>query len=530
MSAAAPARLVTAVVGAGPAGLLFAIAGKLLAARAAPDTEWRVRVFDKREHYARTHRLRMAPAAYRELQRALGDPRFDDLIAFLEGCDFTPEVNVLEERLATLARAVGCEKTLAAVGTGTGELSLAELRARLEADGDLEKGDVLTIVGADSVHSAVREMVRGDLAPSQERHEQLARVRVTGAGLAKRLGAADQLRLSKVLGSVVDYRLNHNGFAEVDLFLSPREFEVIHGLGANPREPVALTDEKLGELRAPLFRAIVAYLEREPDGGKRELLLYSTFRLEHSRMPRVSFPRPDLGGYVFLVGDAAVSLPFQRGMSCLAHAALHLARAHVDLLKGGDPSELAQRYDVDVAEIVLRELMVVRSRARLVRTLREIVRLSAMLPFPIQSWWLRVEEQVRLRDRLSIWFWLNFGFAGATFAVAIGGSLFGTSLAWASLPIAMVGGVVYHAALAFEGGPHRLVRRVWELSIAALFFAGVGIVLQRRLSTGAFRLGPEPLWWLVLALGFVAGLYAFERWVARWFTSAGLSFRDDSAE
>ncbi|MBL8743397.1 MAG: hypothetical protein JNK04_19945, partial [Myxococcales bacterium] len=65
--------------------------------------------------------------------------------------------------------------------------------------------------------------------------------------------------------------------------------------------------------------------------------------------------------------------------------------------------------------------------------------------------------------------------------------------------------------------------------IAALFVAGVGIVLERRLATGAFHLGPEPLWWLILAAAFVAGLYLFELWVVRWFESAGLSFRDDGA-
>lgn len=523
------ARLVTAVVGAGPAGLLFAIAGKLLAAQLAPGAEWRLRVFDKREQYARTHRLRMAPAAYREMARVLRDARFDDLLSFLEETEFSPEVNALEGRLAELLAAVGCRKTIAAIGSGEGELSLAELRARLEAEGDLRKDDVFTIVGADSVHSAVRELVRGDLVPSQERHEQLARIRVTGAGLPRRLGAADQLRLSKVLGSVVDYRLNSNGFAEVDLFLTGQEFDVIHALGANPREPVTLSADRLRELRAPLFRAIVSYLEQGPEGGKRELALYSTFRLEHSRMPRVSFPLPSLHAYAFLVGDAAVSLPFQRGMSCLAHAALSLAEAHVALLKGGEAGDIAQRYDISVAEIVMRELVVVRSRARLVRTLREIVRLSAMLPFPIQSWWLRVDEHVRLRDRFSLWFWLNAAVAVAVFGLAIGGSLIGHALAWVSAPLAMVGGVVYHAALAFEGGPHRLVRRVWEVAIAGLFVAGVGIVLQRWLATGAFRLGLEPFWWLISAAAFVIGLYLFEGWVARWFASAGLSFRDDSA-
>ena len=48
---------VIAIVGAGPAGLLFGILASIRSPAA------RVTLFDKRSEYARTHRLRMAPEA-----------------------------------------------------------------------------------------------------------------------------------------------------------------------------------------------------------------------------------------------------------------------------------------------------------------------------------------------------------------------------------------------------------------------------------------------------------------------------------
>jgi hypothetical protein len=360
----------------------------------------------------------------------------------------------------------------------------------------------MTIVAADSVHSTVREMVRGDVRPARQTHERIARIRIVGDDLPKRLGATDQVRLSKVLGSVLDYRLNHNGYAEMDLFLTPHEHEVVQGLGATPREPVLLTRGLLGKLRAPLFRAIVDHV-----GAGRQIFVQSTFALEHAVMPKLTYAPPELGAHVFLLGDAGISLPFQRGMACLARCALGLARIHCDLARG-DASAVA-RYDTESHAIVRRELTIVRNRAQIVGVLREIVRVSALLPFPIQSWWLRARERVRPADRLSVWFFLNLGVATVACVLALRDS-------WVSVPTEVVGGVVYHSALAFEGGPHRFVRRIWEVQIAVLF--GTGLAVTTR--TG--RLGVAMTWWLVLAAGFVAGLYVFERLVAKWFARARL--------
>lgn len=530
-------RVATAVVGAGPAGLLFAIAARVLAAKRGEETAsaLAIRIYDKRASYARTHRLRMAPEAYRELARELDHPVASELLGFLEGTEFAPEVNVLEAHLSRAAADLGLEKEQLSVGSAEGETSLAELRTRTLRCVGADDDALFTIVAADSVHSAVRELVRGDTMPTRVTHERIARVRVVGEGLARRLGALDRLRLSKVLGSVVDYRLNSNGFAEVDLFLTEEEFALVSGLGATPRAPVPLSAELLARLRdprarAPMFSAIVEHLAADPAGRRREVLLQSSFRLEHAVMPTLVFEDAATSGPVFLVGDAGISLPFQRGMSCLARCALHLARAHVALVSA-PPSErrrIGHAYDGAAASVLREELQIVRSRASLVRTLREIVRVSALLPFPIQSWWLSAGKKARARDRLSIWFAWNVGVA----ATVLAASALAYFVAWpwviAALGSAVLGGVAYHAAVAFEGGAHRGVRRVWEVTIASLLVGGVGLAARDGVTAGAW-LTPAPVFWFVAGAFFVAGLYVFERWVVRWFTRAGLAFRDDDA-
>ncbi len=517
-------RLTTAVVGAGPAGLLFSIASRSLFERSQgnPD-DWVLRVYDKRETYARTHRLRLDPKPYLELKRAIDTPGFDGLVSFLEESEFAPEVNALEEKLIGMALELGIHKELLAVGSGPDEISLQGLRKRLEGEGVIGPSTTFTIVGCDSVHSAVRELVRGDVRPARQTHERIARIRVTGSDLPKRLGAVDQVRLSKVLGSVLDYRLNRNGFAEMDLFVTAHEHDVIASLGASPRTPVLLTGKLLGKLRAPLFRAIIDHLEA--GGRERQVFVQSTFELEHSVMPKLVFrvPNQDHHDVVFLLGDAGISLPFQRGMACLGRCALSLARLHCELALGTDAN--ATRYEQEAAEITRRELATVRSRAQIVGLLREIVRVSALLPFPIQSWWLRARDRDRRRDRFSLWFFLNLGLALAAFAVAMGGSTLAHVghvsgwVAWGSVPLEAAGGVAYHSALAFEGGRHRLVRRVWEVQIAALFACGAALTAWAALYLAA-------LWWLILAGAFVVGLYVFERVVRGWFARAGLTFEE----
>ena len=468
--------LTTAVIGAGPAGLLFTLIGKISMADA-----WTVQLYDKREAYARTHRLRMAPEPYRAIQKELDDPRFDALVAFLDEHHFSPEVNLLEAKLTQLLAELGVRKTVREI------VSLDDVQAD-------------TIVGADSVHSTVRDLVRGTIEPQAHTHERVARLRVTGPDLPARLNVVDQYRLSKVLGSVVDYRLNKNGFAEIDLFLTEQEHALVHGLGATPKDPVAIDARMLERMEAPLFRAIVEQLEHR----ERKILLQSTFRLEHAVMPRVSFSTGR--GRVFLVGDAAVSLPFFRGMACLASCAHALARAHA--------TGKLDEYEPDVAAIVVAEMAIVRSRAQLIRVLRELVRVSSLLPFPIQAWWLSAAREP-VPDEVSPSGWFNILIA----ASAAGLTMLGLVSPWLTLlalPVQIGGGVAYRWTLELEPGPHRHLRRIWELQLALLAIAGVTLSLLRRVHWLA------ALWWWILGAAFVAGIYLFEGFVARRLARAKL--------
>ena len=468
--------LTTAVIGAGPAGLLFSLIGKL-----SMGETWEVQLFDKRESYIRTHRLRMDPEPYLAIQKALNAPRFDALISFLAEHHFSPEANRLEAKLTELLAGLGIRRIVREITT------IKDLRAD-------------TIVGADSVHSTVRELVRGNISPVKHTHERLARLRVTGADLPARLSVVDQFRLSKVLGSVVDYRLNANGFAEIDLFLSEGEHAIALGLGATPKEPVEITLKSVDRVRAPLLHAIVAHLAH----GERRLVLHSAFQLEHAVMPRLSFEAD--GRRVFLLGDAGVSLPFFRGMACLGWCAHALARAHA--------SRNFDAYDQEVAGIVRREVAVVRARAQAIRGLRELIRISALLPFPIQSWWLSAARDPT-PDQVAPSTYFNMLIAASAGALMLLG-LISPWLALISLPVQVGGGVAYRWTLDLEPGPHRYLRRVWEVQIAAIAVVGVTCAVVGWMSLWAL------VWWWIVGAAFAAGIYSFEWFVARRFRHARL--------
>lgn len=472
--------LKTAIVGAGPAGLLFALIGKILMA-----DNWTVELYDKRESYVRSHRLRIAPEPYQAIQRELNDPRFDALMQLLEQHAFAPEVNLLESKLTELLTSFGVHKRVQEVTT-------------------LDELDADTIVAADSVHSRLRALVADGVMPISQTHQRVARLRVTGADLPARLGVVDKFRLSKVLGSVVDYRLNGNGFAELDLFLSPSEFRLLHALGATPKTPLVLSSTRIDAVRAPLLRAIVAHLEQ----GDREIVLHSTFELAHAIMPQRRFQHGHK--QVFLLGDAAVSLPFFRGMACLASCAHALARAHA--------SGQFDAYERDVDAVVKREVSTVSARAQLIRGVRELTRISALLPFPIQTWWLSA-ARTPVPDRLSPGTIFNLVVALAAGAAA----LLGLAVPWLA-PLALagqwLGGVAYRWTLTLEPGPHRYLRRVWELQLFVIAVAGVALVAADRVSWWALG------WWWLLGLAFAAGIYGFE-----WLVAARLArgaLHDDS--
>ena len=615
-------RIATLVVGAGPAGLLFSIVARILYERRGGDPRaWPFFLFDKRTSYERTHRLRMAPAPYRDIAKELQHPGYDAFLAFLERQQFRPEVNRLEERLTALALKLGVRPELQCVGPAAGGVTLAELRARLEREGQLRPDDRLTIVAADSVRSDVRGFVGRGATPVERTHQYLARLHVVGDGLPDALGVIEQYKLSKVLASLLDYRLNANGYAEVDLFLTADEHHAVVGLGATPRDPVVLTGDKLRALRrAPFFRRIVDRFRDGFGGGRCEVRLQSTFCLEHRFMECVVFNLKELDAQVFLVGDAAISLPFFRGMACLARCAYHLAEAHCDLaglaqrdpgpeerqaiqrtffsadrpmlygtkpmfgrivrveptVRQGRPAMVvlhrwllhygvhvlqrkgdgwtslhhlapvwrrtafadfaaqvdpALRYQREVADVRRAELAVVASRAWLVRGAREFVRVSSLLPFPMQTWFLSFPERDLRPARWSLGLVVNLALAVAAAGAALAGLFLGSivdpRLAWiwlAALPLQGVGGAAYAAAREIEGGPQRLTRAVWRIQILALAVGGAASLFLAR---GVLLPMLAALSWFVLALPFVAGLYVFEFFDRRWWGRARLGAQSD---
>lgn len=468
--------LKTAVVGAGPAGLLFTLITKLLLG-----DRWQVQLYDKRSTYARTHRLRIAREPYLAIRKGLNAQPFDELIAFLEEHQFSPEVNRLEDKLEAILATLGIVKQVRTIT-------------------NLEELDADTVVGADSVHSTVAALVAANLRPARSTFERVARLRVTGRALPPRLTTLDQFRLSKVLTSVVDYRVNANGFAELDLFLTEREYARIRRLDASPKSPVRLTPALLGRVEAPLFAAIVAQLAN----GNDEVTLHSTFELQHSVMPRVTFRVGT--AQVFLLGDAAVSLPFFRGMACLGACAHALARAHADAA--------FDAYEPAVASIVKRELSVVRARGFLVHAARELVRLSAMLPFPIQTWWLSAAGDP-MPEQWSAGAYFNLVVALAALGVAALG-WWTPWVALLALPLELLAGIVYRWTLRLEPGPHRHLRRIWALQLTALALMGVAAVSTSRLPW------PAVMGWWIMGVFFAVGIYVFERVVARHLLHARL--------
>lgn len=498
----------TAIIGAGPAGLLFALISRI---RMTESSRWRISLFDKRTTYSRTHRLRIDPAVFRSIQRELSHSLFDELCAFLDADSYTPVVNELETFLSELCARIGVFREPLALGNGAGETDLHALQRHLGID-----KEPWTIVGADSVRSTVRQLVGPDLVPRHATHEQLVRLILRGPGLPDRLNRVHQYRLSKVLGSVLSYRLNKNGYGEVDLFLSPQEHGVVAKLGANPREPVGLRPERLSGLQAPLFGRIVALFCRGFGEGECTVDLQSSFRLEHSVSPRRVFRMDDRNALVFLVGDAAVALPFQRGISCMGKCANELARIHVELLTAEDRFAVAARYDECVDEIVDKELRIVRARARLVRGLREFVRMSSLLPFPIQSWFLSVRHRDVGRFTFTPGFVLNFGAAALASAAAYGRYW---TAAWI---LQTLGGVAYRAALSFESPPHRSVKAVWQMQIVGWLVVGLATTLRDTWAAGApASLFSSVAWW-VGGLPFALGIYLFEFLGNRWFKAGEL--------
>ena len=515
-----PHRFVTIVVGAGPAGLLFC----LVAAIRSNTEQPAIVLIDKRTTYERTHRLRMDRRPYLAVQEQLGNVLFDELIDFLDAENFRPAANQLEAKLQELVARAGIDRQQLTVGDGPGEYDLAGLRLGLEGAGVLEPGGQLMVVGADSVKSATRALVADEAATVERVHQTVARLRIDGESLPESLDPIRQLKVAKLLGSAIDYRFNQNGFAEIDLFLSPEEHQAVEGLGARPADPVAMTPELLDGLGAPLFASVVDHLAGELGPGPNRVSIHSTFRLEHRYQQRVAFfDEPGVVGdtAVFLVGDAAVSLPFFRGMAALMACVDQLASVHADLDRYADGTrDLASavlRYDNAVAAIRKREVATVESRARAVRVARELVRVSAMAPFPIQTWLLSVRSAPRnvpAGRQMGASLAITVVLVALAATRAVMSPLIGV-VGLLCVPIQIGAGALYRSDLASPRRPNPAMALVCRFQVVALMIAGLVIAVANPFASGWWiRSGAAVGWW-VLGLVFVAGMYLYEELAGR---------------
>jgi hypothetical protein len=516
-------RLVTAVIGAGPAGSMFCFVSRLLAIKSQiPPKIWRIILLDKRNEYQRSHRLVIDRKVYKSCQKEMNDQIFDSLIEFLEKNSFAPRVNELETFLSLAISQLGVEKRVLTLGNSPGDTSFAALRKDFEENQLIDSEDLLTIVGADSVHSTVRTTLGPRLVLEHSTHEHLARFLVRGRAIPEKIHAFERYRLAKILGSVVMYYPKNSENAEVDLFLSAKEFQVISSLGANPKTPVFLNLKDPLFRDAPFLKRILQQLSRGLSDDPCEVFLISTFQLEHAVCPTRVFKMPEINAFAFLVGDAAIALPFQRGMAALLKSVSSLASAHLNLLRSPSTVEkIAFDYDKAVGKIVEEELNIVRARAKLVRGLKEFFRISAILPFPIQSWFLSHEDRAEKWEALSSWRVINFICAVSAFCIAFGKND-AHSIGWMMLLglfSQTLGGFLYRATLEYERPPFRTLKSIWAIQISAWFITGTYKMLSEpSKSFGSSEMLYGTIWWFG-GIFFIFGIYAFEFLSTRWWKS-----------
>lgn len=516
-----------AIVGAGPAGLLLATSVALLLEREARGPAVHLVLLDKRQTYERTHRLRMAPKPYKELQKTLGDPRFDALVAFLEGERWSPRISDLEQHLLTLTQSLGVAKRVMHVGEGPGKIDFAALRQGLEDDGLLSPGAPFVVVAADSVRSETKQLAGFSNSSAGRTYYAVARVLLSGADLPTKLNVVDQLKLSKLLGSIVDYRLRKDGVAEVDLFLDDKERQALLQLNASPRSPVVIDDVKVQCRGAPLFRRVVAHLQMGFAPTPCEVQLASLFELEHNVEPTLTRRLDDVNAWLFLVGDAGISLPFFRGMACLAKCVRQLALLVVPEMTQDAPAldACAARYESACATIKDEEVSIVNARGRLIRVAREFVRISAMSPLPMQDWLLSIPVDSDARLRPCPAFWLSFAFALPVLLLVAAGNVGELvlplpGLSWlallVALPIQVGGGVLYHYVADHLPKSLPLVRTLWRVQVLLLLIGGVGVSTATVVHAGSSAQIAAALSWFVLGLALVLGLVVFEKASGAW--------------
>ncbi|MFN8672255.1 MAG: hypothetical protein U0457_09290 [Candidatus Sericytochromatia bacterium] len=510
----------TLVIGAGPAGLLFCVISKILYEKQEFKNKknWSIFLFDKRDSYIRNHRLRIAKENYINIQKKLNDPNFDNFINFLEKHHFKPEVNILEDFLLDLANKLGIKKEIFYIET---KQNLIDLVKKIELENNVK---VISIIGSDSVHSTIRELIQGELKPITYTHQTVVRLKIFAQDLPEKLSLVKQYKLSKVLTSLIDYRLNSNGFAEIDLFLDASEHEELQKIEASPKNPVKITNDIIKKLKTPIFSRFIYQFNKNISHENSEILLYSTFKLEHQYIKKVSFNLQDIDIKAFLVGDAAVSLPFFRGMACLGISAFELANNHIDFIFNN--KDILKNYQSKMDEIIKKELLIVTSRANLIYFAKEFCRISNLLPFPLQTWFLSFPEPEKIDAKFTAGFAFNLGLAILALSLILIEaflykkiSIYFSFILFLASIIQILGGLCYRATEEFEPSSDSKIRLIWRTQIFSLMVFGLFSILFLQQNSNLDFIFYSTIWF-VFGLFFVLGIYLFESLGKNWFSKA----------
>jgi hypothetical protein len=207
-------------------------------------------------------------------------------------------------------------------------------------------------------------------------------------------------------------------------------------------------------------------------------------------------------------------------MACLTACVHSLARVQCELSRlDGLPqaNALLDRYDAEVRQIRDREVRTVNARARVIRLAREFARVSAMLPFPLQTWLVNA-EQPAWEGKATPGLVANMIVAVFAAATALLGMFPGSDvvrLTLAAVALQAAGGALYAAALTWKPSPDPGLRSVWLIQMSVLMTVGPAQTLAAFIRHGRFAAFPL-IFWFILGLAFAAGLFVTDRIVA-WF-------------
>jgi 2-polyprenyl-6-methoxyphenol hydroxylase-like FAD-dependent oxidoreductase len=297
-------------IGAGPVGLFAAIQTKLF----CPNLK--IRMCEKYEEYQRNHVLHVDKKSYKGSHP---NPQFQAILNQLVG---TVPTKVIEEKLLTFAKELGIEIQYQHI------LSTQEL-----AEANPETS---VIVGSDGSHSLVRKEVFGDKKIVQEDLQYTAEIKYTVRGHSRKMHL--QMEFFPTL-SLIQYFVSEHvgkeqeGTSQVSIrfFIDQTTFKEMQHLGISFKTPLTLL--KAEEIQSPGIKKLLTSI-------KRWLLardeLINEQRIENSeRITAINLPvyRSELfaqehGGKTwFLVGDAALGVPYFRALNAGLLSATQLAKS-----------------------------------------------------------------------------------------------------------------------------------------------------------------------------------------------------------